>query len=42
MVGCVAALMAGNKFRPLSEVILYDMKPEVRNRLIATVEVRGK
>ena len=39
-VGCVAAYMSSNKFRPVSSVILYDMKPEVQQRLILTVQVR--
>ena len=37
--GCVAAYMSSNKFKPVSSVILYDMKPEVQQRLILTVQV---
>ena len=35
--GCAAYVLAGNKFRPLSAVILYDMGRDDQQRLVEAV-----
>ena len=36
--GCLAAYLAGNSFKPLSAVILYDMKPIDQKGLVDAVQ----
>ena len=36
--GCLAAYVAGNSFKPLSAVILYDMKPIDQKGLVDAVQ----
>jgi hypothetical protein len=35
----LAAFLSADKFKPVSSVILYDMKPEIRQKLVTTVQV---